>query len=326
MTIYSIKRYQPEHKFVWDAFIASAKNKTFLFYRDFMEYHADRFTDYSLLIYKKNELLAVLPANAEGEKLYSHQGLTYGGLILTKKIKFKAVFELFKQLLVFLESNGFESLEIKNIPQFYNLLPSEELDYLCFLLNAEISRVDIAAVIDNKNPISIQKNRMGGVKKGEKNALKIEESTNFSAFWDVILKPNLEKNHSATPVHSLNEITLLQKRFPENIRQFNVLNTENKIVAGATIFETENVAHVQYISGNEDKQQLGSLDFLFHHLITGVFKDKPYFDFGTSNENGGRNLNAGLQYWKECFGARTLVHRSFKIQIKNHNRLNEVLI
>lgn len=326
MTIYSIKRYQPEHKSVWDAFVASAKNKTFLFYRDFMEYHADRFTDCSLLIYKENEIFAVLPANAEGKKIYSHQGLTYGGLILAKKIKFKAVFELFKQLLVFLERNGFESLEIKNIPSFYNLLPAEELDYLCFLLNAETSRVDIAAVIDNKNPIPIQKNRLEGVKKAEKNALNIEESTDFSTFWDVILKPNLDKNHSATPVHSLEEITLLQKRFPENIRQFNVMNTENEIVAGATIFETENVAHVQYISGNEDKQQLGSLDFLFHHLITAVFEDKPYFDFGTSNENAGKNLNAGLQYWKECFGARTLVHKSFCIQIKNHNRLDEVLI
>jgi hypothetical protein len=291
-----------------------------------MEYHADRFTDCSLLIYKENEIFAVLPANAEGKKIYSHQGLTYGGLILAKKIKFKAVFELFKQLLVFLERNGFESLEIKNIPSFYNLLPAEELDYLCFLLNAETSRVDIAAVIDNKNPIPIQKNRLEGVKKAEKNALNIEESTDFSTFWDVILKPNLDKNHSATPVHSLEEITLLQKRFPENIRQFNVMNTENEIVAGATIFETENVAHVQYISGNEDKQQLGSLDFLFHHLITAVFEDKPYFDFGTSNENAGKNLNAGLQYWKECFGARTLVHKSFCIQIKNHNRLDEVLI
>jgi len=291
-----------------------------------MEYHADRFTDYSLLIYDKNELLAVLPANVEGEKLYSHQGLTYGGLILAKKIKFKAVFELFKEILAFLEKEGFAILEIKNIPQFYNLMPAEELDYLCFLLNAEISRVDIAAVIDTKNRIPIQKNRLEGVKKAERNLLKIEETTGFSAFWEVILTPNLAKNHSATPVHSLEEITLLQKRFPENIRQFNVLNSENKIVAGATIFETENVAHVQYISGDEDKQQLGSLDFLFHHLITVIFKDKSYFDFGTSNENAGKNLNGGLQYWKECFGARTLVHRTFRIQIKNHHQLNGVFI
>lgn len=326
MSTCSIKRYQPAHKSVWDAFIAEAKNTSFLFYRNFMDYHSDRFTDYSLLIYKDGKLLAVLPANAEKKTLYSHQGLSYGGLILTKKVKFQDVFDGFKQLLAFLEKEGFEFLEIKNIPSFYNPLPAEELDYLCFLLNAEISRVDLAAVIDNRNPIPIQKNRLEGVKKASKNALKIEETTSFSAFWNDILIPNLSKTHDAKPVHSLEEITLLQKRFPKNIRQFNVLNPENKIVAGATIFETENVAHVQYISGNADKQQLGSLDFLFHHLITSVFKDKPYFDFGTSNENAGQNLNAGLQYWKECFGARTLVHRSFCIQIKNHENLGQVLL
>lgn len=291
-----------------------------------MEYHEDRFTDYSLLIYRKDELIAALPANVKEGKLYSHQGLTYGGLILAKKTKFKAVFELFKEILIFLEKEGFESLGIKNIPSFYNPLPSEEIDYLCFLLKAEISRVDVAAVIDNKNAIPIQKNRLEGVKKAKKQALKIKETTDFSAFWGDILIPNLAKTHNAKPVHSLGEITLLQKRFPKNIRQFNVLNSEDKTVAGATIFESENVAHVQYISGNANKQQLGSLDFLFHHLITHVFKDKPYFDYGTSNENGGKNLNAGLQYWKESFGARTLVHRTFCISVKDHFRLNEVLI
>lgn len=326
MSTYTIKRYQPAHKSVWDAFIASAKNTSFLFYRDFMEYHSNRFTDYSLLIYKNDKLLAVLPANAEGKKVHSHQGLTYGGLILAKNIKFKAVFELFKALLQFLEKERFEVLEIKNIPSFYNPLPAEELDYLCFLLNAEINRVDIASVIDNKNPIPIQKNRLEGIKKAKKNTLKIEETIDFAAFWNDILIPNLAKTHNAAPVHSLEEIILLQKCFLKNIRQFNVLNSKDKIVAGATIFESENVAHVQYISGNADKQQLGSLDFLFYYLITDVFKNKPYFDFGTSNENAGRNLNAGLQYWKECFGARTLVHRSFCIQVKEHYRLDEVMI
>ncbi|HEA31362.1 MAG TPA: GNAT family N-acetyltransferase [Leeuwenhoekiella sp.] len=326
MSTYSIKHYQQEDKTVWDNFIAASKNKTFLFYRDFMEYHADRFTDYSLLIYKKDQLVAVIPAHAEGKKLFSHQGLTYGGFILSRKIKFSEVFEVFKQLLVFLENDGFEILEIKNIPSFYNTLPAEELDYLCFLLKAEISRVDIAAVIDMKNRLPIQKNRLEGVKKAEKQQLKIEETTDFSAFWNDILIPNLARSHDAAPVHSLGEIKLLNQLFPQNIRQFNVIDARRKIVGGATIFDTEQVAHVQYISGDEYKQQLGSLDFLFHYLITDVFKDKRYMDFGTSNENAGKNLNAGLQYWKECFGARTFVHRSFRIKIKNHHNLNAVLL
>ena len=291
-----------------------------------MEYHADRFSDHSLLLFKDGKLLALLPANAEGKTLHSHQGLTYGGLVLNKKAKFREVFEGFRQVLMYLEKEKFEFLEIKNIPSFYNPLPAEELEYLCFLLKAETSRVDIAAVINQKTRLPIQKNRLEGVKKAKKQALKVEETTEFSAFWNDILIPNLANSHNAKPVHSLEEITLLRKRFPKNIRQFNVLNPENKTVAGATVFETENVAHVQYISGNADKQQLGSLDFLFHQLITDVFKHKHYFDFGTSNENAGANLNGGLQYWKECFGARSLAHRSFKITVGKHKLLEKVLI
>ncbi|WP_031428756.1 hypothetical protein [Flavimarina sp. Hel_I_48] len=326
MSEYSIKRYQPEVKILWDDFIASAKNKTFLFYRDFMDYHAERFTDYSLLLYKKGQLIAVLPAHAEGKILHSHQGLTYGGLLLAKKLKFKDVFEAFKQLLLFVEKQGFEFLEIKNIPSFYNLLPAEEMEYLAFLVKAEINRVDIASVINLENKLTIQKNRLEGVKKAEKQALKVIKTTDFTSFWTDILIPNLARTHNAKPVHSLEEITLLQQRFPDHIHQYNVFNAKGKIVAGTTIFETEHVAHVQYISGDENKQQLGSLDFLFHYLITVGFKDKRYFDFGTSNENQGKNLNAGLQYWKESFGARSFAHKSFRIATAQHVLLDSVLI
>ena len=50
-----------------------------------MEYHADRFTDYSLLVYDGNKLLALLPANRSGDVLYSHAGLTYGGVIARRQ-------------------------------------------------------------------------------------------------------------------------------------------------------------------------------------------------------------------------------------------------
>ena len=101
---------------------------------------------------------------------------------------------------------------------------------------------------------------------------------------------------------------------------------DEKIVAGATMFLNKHVAHVQYISANEDKQQLGSLDFLFHHLITSTYRDKKYFDFGISNENQGRNINKGLQYWKECFGARSIAQEFYEVKTANHTKLDSVFI
>ena len=45
----SVVRYTSDQKIVWDSFVAASRNGTFLFMRDYMDYHADRFTDYSLM-------------------------------------------------------------------------------------------------------------------------------------------------------------------------------------------------------------------------------------------------------------------------------------
>ena len=45
----NIVRYTAEQKTVWDSFVATSKNGTFLFMRDYMDYHADRFADHSLM-------------------------------------------------------------------------------------------------------------------------------------------------------------------------------------------------------------------------------------------------------------------------------------
>jgi hypothetical protein len=163
------------------------------------------------------------------------------------------------------------------------------------------------------------------VKKGEKKGLTVEEGTNFTPFWSEILIPNLEERHGASPVHSLDEIEKLATLFPKNIIQYNVYD-DGKIVAGATIFETPEVAHVQYISANAQKQQLGSLDFLFSHLITSRYKHKRYFDFGTSNTHQGKRVNEGLLYWKECFGARSVVHQFYEVKTANYIKLENVFI
>ncbi len=322
---FSVKKYTPKDKNFWDAFVATAKNSTFLFRRDFMEYHSDRFTDFSLIILKKEKPVALLPANISEKKVISHQGLTYGGLVLGKKAKLKEAAEIFECVLKFLASEGIETLQLKMLPKIYNILPADEMDYLLFITEAKLIRTDILSVIDQKIAPKIASNRMEGVKKGKKHNLKIEEGNDFEPFWDEILIPNLADKHDALPVHSLGEIAQLEKNFPKNILQFNVYK-EKEIVGGATIFESENVAHVQYISANESKQQLGTLDFLFEYLIKERFKEKKYFDFGTSNENAGKNVNEGLQYWKECFGARSVSQQFFEVKTSNYKKLESIFI
>jgi hypothetical protein len=321
---YTVKLYQESDYENWNAFISQAKNATFLFHRDFMEYHNDRFQDYCLIVLDGEKWVAVLPANAVGNQVFSHQGLTYGGLIYDEKVKLASVIAIFKNILSFLNDNKMEKLQVKLIPSIYHQKPAEELNYALFLAKAQLIRRDSMAVIDLSKKMVIAAGRKEGIVKGKKNKLEIKEVDDFELFWNDILIPNLAKKHQAKPVHSLQEIIKLKGLFPENIRQFNVYEN-GIIVAGTTFFESDDVAHCQYISGKEDKNELGGLDLLFYHLITEVFKNKRFFDFGTSNENQGRKLNNGLSFWKESFGASAIVHDFYEVESANFNFLDTVL-
>jgi hypothetical protein len=290
-----------------------------------MEYHKSTFTDFSLLVFNKDTLVGLLPANTTDSLVYSHQGLTYGGLLLLPETKLPEAIFIFKTVLQYLQSQKITQLILKPIPNFYTTFPSQEIDYILFLTQAKNIQTNTTSVIQLQNKIPFNSLRKRGVKKGEKNNLLIKEESLFEAFWEQILIPNLQQQHQVKPVHSLEEITKLAAKFPNNIRQFNVYyNT--KIVGGTTIFETKNTAHAQYISAGTNKQELGTLDFLFNFLIKERFKDKQFFDFGISNEDQGKKINNGLLQWKEGFGARTNVHQIFAIDPKNHYLLDTIFI
>lgn len=322
---YLIRKYTSADYSIWNDFINQAKNATFLFHRDFMEYHHDRFEDYSLIVEDEKGWLAVLPANRVGEEVFSHQGLTYGGLVFKGDLKLEKVLLIFKSILQQLHISEIKTLHIKELPFIYSDYFSDELKYALFLAEAKLSRRDTLAVIDLSKEIKLASGRMEGVKRGIKNELIIKEENDFTSFWNLVLIPNLINKHHANPVHSLEEISNLKQKFPLNIRQFNVYK-ENEIVGGTTIFESKKVAHSQYISVSSSKNEYGTLDFLHHYLMTEVFKDKAFFDFGISNEEQGRKLNGGLSFWKESFGAKIVTQDFYQVQTENYIQLEQVIV
>lgn len=311
--ICTIKKYQDSDFNIWNNFIAKAKNATFLFHRNFMEYHKDRFEDFSLLVFEDKKLVAVVPANKVGDNFHSHQGLTYGGVVIDETIKLQEFIEIFESIYSYLKQH-FRKAFFKVIPTIYNKHFSDELLYVMFLKNAKLFRRDTLFVIDNQLNIDISQKRKYEIRKGEKHNLEVKTTNDFSAFWNEILIPNLQEKHNTKPVHSLEEITLLHNYFPNNIKQYNVY-FEDKIIAGTIVFETDNVAHIQYIASNELRSKTGSVDFLFDRLITEYKSEKKYFDFGISNENNGRTLNDGLSYWKESFGAKTVIQDFYELDL-----------
>lgn len=318
--MFQVCKYTNSKKADWDNFIATAKNATFLFQRDFMDYHNDRFEDFSLLIYKGEKLYALLPANINDDVVYSHQGLTYGSFVLQDSAKLKSTFLAFKEVLKFLFEEKIKKLDIRIIPTFYNSLPSDELEYVLYKAGAGIVKRDVILLIDYQNKLGFQKNRREGINKAKRKNLIVKVDGDYEAFWNKILIPNLKEKHNSSPVHSLDEIKLLAARFPNHIKQVNVYQ-DDKIVAGTTVFLTKKVIHPQYVSANSNKNELGSLDVLYNFIIDHFKKGKNYFSFNTSSEENGKLLNEGLLFWKESCGARPHVFNNYEINTDTYKTL-----
>lgn len=298
-----IRRYRREDKELWNSFVSKARNATFLFDRNYMDYHADRFDDNSFMFYHKGKLKAVLPANVAGDTLYSHQGLTYGGLLLDKKATVEDVLECFDSLNSWLRENGISKVVYKALPWIYQQYPSEEDLYaLTWKCKAQLISRDIASTIVVDNKLRFAESRKSGIRKALSLNIEVGESNDVDGFWHV-LEDNLGNRYNAKPVHTASEMKLLMSRFPNSIKLY-VAKMNGEIVGGTLIYVTPQVVHTQYISASVEGKKHGALDLLFDYIINKVYANCRYFDFGKSTEQGGAYLNEPLIFQKEGFGGR----------------------
>jgi hypothetical protein len=311
----TVRRYEPADKKAWNNFIRQSKNATFLFERDFMDYHADRFDDHSLLIFDKGKLQAVMAVNAVDKSVISHGGLSYGGLLLGMDVHLEEVLRFFFHAMSYLHAQGFTDMIYKCVPSHLMRVPSFEDQYAMFLMNAVMVRRDVSCVYSREQSLPFRVTRRNSIKKGLKKGFRIVRTASPSAFWR-ILETTLRERHGVTPTHSLDEISLLMSRFPKQIHCFEIHGKE--LLGGSVVFETATTAHAQYISANEAGRKAGALDILFQKLILNTFSQKSYFSFGHSNENAGRTLNIGLNSWKEGFGARVFTLDTYRIATANY--------
>lgn len=321
---YEVRHYFSDLEQDWKVVLNSALNATLMHERNFLAYHSpDKFEDFSVLIYRDNLPVAVFPAHREDRVVHSHKGLSYGGLI-HRPCSFNQKLEMFKSLLKHYESLGIRYLQIKETPSFYGTKPDEATIYLMHLVGAKTIQMELSLAI--KLPMQVRhKGRKANLKQAALANLEIKEAPGPDEFWEELLLPNLEKRYQKKPTHSKQEMVFLMERFPENIRQFNVYK-ENSLVAGATVFFTNNCLHTQYLASNQQGRNLHALDALVKYLCENYAGKRPFFDFGHSNENNGKTINSLLFRWKESFGGSSFAHRHFLVSVSAWHNLDKVLI
>lgn len=308
----TVERYDPSLREIWDGVVRSARARHFMFERDYMDYHQDRFADASWIVRLKDRPIAVMPASRRDAEIISHGGLTFGGLLSTPELTTVRTFLALEAITDALRADGVRQLIYKPMPHPYHLAPAQEDLYALHAARAVlVSREVTSAVAPGPRPVYSEERRRA-VRMAASGQLAITESDSIEEFW-TLLRATLAERHGVEPVHSEAEMRLLATRFPERIRLF-VASEANEILAGTVIFETPTVAHAQYIAASPRGREVCALDALFDYLLTDEFVGL-WCDFGISSERDGR-LNDGLLRNKEGYGARAIVHDRYLLKIR----------
>lgn len=279
-----------------------------------MEYHQDIFDDFSVLIFKENKLVALLPANKVNDKVYSHQGLTYGGFILPESINAFDVYTIINEVIQYYKANQIKELIFKLIPSIYHKKAANEVSYFLQKNGAELVDKKLVLSVDYANELQIHKTKLKHKKKS-KDKFIVEITDDFSEFWNDVLIPKLQNKYNAKPVHSLEEISRLKTSFPENIIQYNVIY-EGEVVAGITLFESEFVVKSQYAATTDLGEKLRALDFLFIQLIENYKKrGKQFFSMGTVDSDDEIGFNKGMLKQKEELGCSCFTQEIYKLTL-----------
>ena len=324
----SITKYTAKYLNQWNDFVLKSSNGTLFHNRNFLDYHLDReFIDISLLFFDKENLVAIISASQiekNKTKIFSsHPGASYGGLVLSKKIKFKTVDKIINLLEKYCLNNGFTNITLINTPSLYFNKKTENLDYLLKWNGFKESETYISHITDltyHDDPNNFLGNRKKRYIKNlrEKSKITCKEDNKIENFYSILF--DNKKKYNSTPTHSLEEIRILMKRFPNEIKLF-ISSDEKKIIGGVLLFILNSkigLVFYNVIANDYRKTQTATLQ-LFEAIKFFKSAGLEYVDFGVSHTPEMKNSLApkfSLIEFKEQFGAEGVIRKVYMKDIK----------
>lgn len=307
MTI-EVRRYEAAIAEDWRRVLSRARNGIFQFDRNFIEYHGDRFLDMSAVAYMDNAPVAVVPAayDAVSHRVTSHPGLTFGGVVVERGVRSGEAIAIVNEVLDTFKNWGAKSCLMKLLPDVFGAYPSAEVGYALWRRGFALVRRDLSSLLpfESALPFNSLKNR--AVKKAHKAGVTVKDAP-VGLFHD-LLESVLNSQHGVSAVHSSAELDLLKHRFPDHVFvRAGWLGGD--ILAGTLVFNYGHVWHTQYLANSARGRDVGALDVVIAELIDEAkAAGAHYMSFGASTTEHGMEINHGLLWQKESYGARAIVH------------------
>ena len=187
--------------------------------------------------------------------------------------------EVFAQIAGHARQHGVSSMIYKAIPYPFCRLPAQEDLYALFRMGARLVRRDASSVITMGARLDFANRRRRGANKAAKAGLSVSERGGLESFMPILA--HALARHGVKPVHTLDEMELLQRRFPENIRLFSAMDGNADTLGGVIVYEYGRVAHAQYLANSDAGRKVGALDLIVDYLVNQYYPSKvDYFSLG----------------------------------------------
>ena len=311
--MFTLRPYRQADAETWDALVARSRNGNLLHHRGYMDYHADRFVDCSLIVERHGEPLAVMPASTRDGVVSSHGGLTYAGLISTHAMRAEWALEVFELIGNHYRAQGARRLIYKAVPHVFHAYPAEEDLYALHRLGARLGRRDVSSVVALREPFRFADGRRRAVNKARRSTMRVQVGSDLAAFHALVADV-LQRRHGVMPTHSVQDLCLLQGRFPRHI-VLHEARRDHALLAGVLVYDFGRTVHTQYLAASEEGRDCNALNLLLADLIEHTYADRHYFSLGISTEQDGQVLNGGLITQKEHFGARAVTHDCYEWEL-----------
>ena len=306
--------YSSKYKTIWNELIKDSSNALFFHNREYLEYNKSLYKERSLLIFRKKTLVAIFLANVTGDTVYSYSGLTFGGLLLKNGERSSEIAKYLDLIINFYSKEGFKKIIYKPVPHIFHKYPCEEDLFFLMKYDTKILRRDLSSYIPlspNKKNVKYSNLRKRQIKKAKLNNILITENIPIEIFYSLLEKTLLK--HNAKPTHKLNDLFFLCEKFPEEIK-FKAAKKDDRFLSAVMIFRFMNIFHTQYIVNSNKGKEFGALDLIIDDLLTNT--EIKGLSLGRSNSpKNNLEINEGLIWQKESFGARGIILETYEIKL-----------
>lgn len=308
----------------WDELVGRSAAGTFLHTRRFLSYHGNRFQDLSLICEDaKGQVIAVFPAAlmpGDATCVASHPGATYGGLIHGRDVAASNVEEMLAGIVAHYELKVMKRLEYKSVPPHLQSSYAQADVHAIWKRGAAIVRRDLWSVVPLRSATGYSEHHKRDLARALKvgGGVSVVSSDAEYREFHAVLEQCLAERHAASPVHTPEEMLALRDRFPQDIALWLTRDSGGQILAGCWVFMFPGKAwHTQYIATSLAGRSRGAAYVVLDEIIRAALeRTVPFLSFGASTEEGGRKLNSGLFEFKAGFGAGTVCHDTYCVELR----------